>query len=539
MNNRRFTLAHAARAAAGIACLLSARAAFADTQPAYSHDGDQKTTNLYWMSYMHDSVLMNQMSVPGSHDTMSYGYQPGFGLGGLFTGQNIPTDLVPIPRDNVVTQSMDLATQLNSGIRMVDIRCKAISNQFLIYHGDFYVGATFEDVLNTVTTFLTNHPGEAVFMRVTNEVAGAPLNAVPDTVNSTLSWEQVFALYYYSSRWGNFFFHPVQGDQYFYNPSLGQIRGKIVVLQDFNASQTYGIRWSNFQIQDNYSVANNFELYNKWLAVKGQLENSAGGSPSQGYINFLSGAGALSMPYFVASGKSSPGTNDPLLWTALVSDTYTGVNVGMYPDFPRLNCATIQVWTPSWSDPFHTTADNICSIYFGGTNMLADSYLQSKNSANQFVRTGIMVGDFFGPSLIDRVIKQNSNLTTGATFSPGQLPQPGGGVNSCLSRFAPTVLADNGWQKLIWQSDGNLVIYDEKGPRWATGTNTATVSSLCWQGDGNLVVYDPGRPNGVSFATNTNGRGARLTFQTDCNLVIYDSSGRPTWASGSSLPCAR
>jgi 1-phosphatidylinositol phosphodiesterase len=156
------------------AFLLIAPVSFADTDTAYSHDPQQKTHQETWMTLLPDSVPLAALSIPGTHDTMTDGYQPGLGLGDLFTGQNIPTDTVPIPKDFVVSQSMDLITQLNSGIRFIDIRCKAINNQFLIYHGDFYVGASFDDVLNTVTSFLTNHPGETVLMRVTNELAGPP-----------------------------------------------------------------------------------------------------------------------------------------------------------------------------------------------------------------------------------------------------------------------------------------------------------------------------------------------------------------------------
>jgi hypothetical protein len=54
---------------------------------------------------------------------------------------------------------------------------------------------------------------------------------------------------------------------------------------------------------------------------------------------------------------------------------------------------------------------------------------------------------------------------------------------------------------------------------------------LVYQSDGNLVVYDEN--NWARFATNTNGRGNRALFQADGNLVVYGSSGA-IWASGTS-----
>jgi 1-phosphatidylinositol phosphodiesterase len=523
--------------------LLLVHVGYADVNPAYSHDGNQKTNNVSWMTYMQDSITLDQMSLPGSHDTMSYGYYAGIGLPLRYQSfPLVPVDLTPIPPEFVQTQSMNLMTQLNSGIRMIDIRCKAINNQFLIYHGDFFVGASFADVLNTVTTFLRNYPGEAVLMRVTNEVAGAPLNAVPDSVNSNLSFEQVFATYFNSSNWGPFFFQPLQGDQLFYNPTLGQIRGKIVVLQDFHATQTYGLQYSNFNIQDHYSVNSWEDVYTKWQYVKAQLAAAASGSPYQGYINFLSGAGIVP-PYFVASGKVLPNTDALLTPTFIVTDSLTGTNQGAYPDFPRQNCATETIYYPLWYPPFYgTKSDTQCSIYIAGTDLLTDSFLKNQNATGKYQRTGILPGDFYGPSLLDRVITQNSVLTKEIGFPRGQLPGPEGTTSQCLMRpqGANLTLAANGWQNLVWQADGNLVIYDEKGPRWATGTNRSTTTDLCWQGDGNLVIYDAVR--GPVFATGTNGRGQTLKFQTDCNLVIYDANGKPVWAPGgpnTPAPCHR
>jgi 1-phosphatidylinositol phosphodiesterase len=519
--------------------LLVTQISYADTNPAYSHDADQKTTNRDWMGYMQDSVRLDQLSIPGTHDSMTYGYYSGIGLGQfaeqLLRGQVVPIDPTPIPFDSVGSQTMSLQTQLNSGIRMIDIRCKAINNQFFIYHGDFFVGASFSDVLNTVTAFLASHPREAVLMRVTNELAGFPLNIVPDSINSLLSFEQIFATYWYNPSWNKYFFNPVvtsdagpSGNPNI-NPTLGDIRGKIVVLPQFTATQRWGIPYTSFNIQDNYSLNWQWDLYTKWTDVKQQLANSANGPSTTSYMNYLSAVvNSWPFPYFVASGQSSPGTNAPRLWTGLVSDTLTRVNTNVYPDFPRLNC-------------LYTYFDNTCSIYYEGTNGLTESYLHNVNSSNRVSRTGIVLGDFPGPALIDRIITQNSmNLQIGTTFQKGQLPVPDGlGVVSCLGRPGTNfTLAVNGWEHLVWQADGNLVIYDEKGPRWASNTNSPTVSQLCWQGDGNLVIYDPAKPRGVGFATNTDGSGAFLSFQGDCNLVIYDQYSRPKWASNTD-PCRR
>jgi len=50
------------------------------------------------------------------------------------------------------------------------------------------------------------------------------------------------------------------------------------------------------------------------------------------------------------------------------------------------------------------------------------------------------------------------------------------------------------------------------------------------QADGNLVIYDNSKP---LWASNTNNMGTgpyRATIQDDCNFVVYDTS-KPLWAS--------
>jgi len=84
------------------------------------------------------------------------------------------------------------------------------------------------------------------------------------------------------------------------------------------------------------------------------------------------------------------------------------------------------------------------------------------------------------------------------------------------------------WQtcgyRLVFQNDGNLVLYSPRGVLWATGTERANADGFAVQRDGNVVLYGGGRP---IWATNTDRNpGAFLALQTDGNLVVYASNGR-------------
>ena len=100
-----------------------------------------------------------------------------------------------------------------------------------------------------------------------------------------------------------------------------------------------------------------------------------------------------------------------------------------------------------------------------------------------------------------------------------------------------TTVRANELMSLVFQSDGNLVLYRGSGADadalWASGTNGKGASKLAFQADGNLVLYTSrGGKDVPIWASDTAGRGvATLALQDDCNLVLYDGAGKPHWAS--------
>ncbi|MDO8592013.1 MAG: S8 family serine peptidase [bacterium] len=83
---------------------------------------------------------------------------------------------------------------------------------------------------------------------------------------------------------------------------------------------------------------------------------------------------------------------------------------------------------------------------------------------------------------------------------------------------------------LALQRDGNLALYASFKPVWQSGALGATVDRVIMQSDGNLVIYDGS--NRPLWATNTAGSpDARLALQADGNLVVYSSANVVLWAS--------
>ncbi|MFD1271708.1 hypothetical protein ACFQ51_06085 [Streptomyces kaempferi] len=84
--------------------------------------------------------------------------------------------------------------------------------------------------------------------------------------------------------------------------------------------------------------------------------------------------------------------------------------------------------------------------------------------------------------------------------------------------------------RLIMQTDGNLVLYDESGKaRWASRTQ-GPGNTAVFQADGNLVVY--GAQAKPLWASNTQGAdGATLKVLEDGNMVIAIDD-RIAWQTG-------
>ncbi|MCR5217652.1 phosphatidylinositol-specific phospholipase C [Treponema sp.] len=222
-------------------------------------------TSANWMSQISDSAQVSAISIPGTHDSGAT-YESVYGT--------------------AKCQSLSITDQLEAGVRYLDIRCRNYEDAFVIHHGSVYQHLNFDDVLTACQTFLSENPTETIIMSVKEEY---------DAYGNSKSFETVF-LEYMDSYSDLFWTHS-------YIPSLGDVRGKIVLLRRFsastwplglNASSGWGdnttstISYSNctLRIQDSYKVGSNS---NKWSTITSLFNEALSGSSSTLYLNYTSG----------------------------------------------------------------------------------------------------------------------------------------------------------------------------------------------------------------------------------------------------------
>jgi 1-phosphatidylinositol phosphodiesterase len=258
-----------------------------------------------WMSVLDSKRMLSELSIPGSHGTMT----------GHMSWRNRLNPLAPASRARTVDQP--LREQLDRGIRCLDIRCRRVGNRFAIHHGPAGCDASFEDVLAGCIAFLDAHPREAIVMIMKEE---------HDAVDSDRPMDAILDTYLAETRNGRTtrdYFTP-----YGRIPTLGDARGKIVLLRRFASTGTAGVHvdpWQDnrrftaqgagtlFDIEDSHDV----DAAGKQARVTEQLARAkAGRSRTKWFITFagggVAGTGARTGKPGAMSGRVNPVLTDLL-----------------------------------------------------------------------------------------------------------------------------------------------------------------------------------------------------------------------------------
>jgi hypothetical protein len=107
-----------------------------------------------------------------------------------------------------------------------------------------------------------------------------------------------------------------------------------------------------------------------------------------------------------------------------------------------------------------------------------------------------------------RTSRTGSKLSSCGDFGPEDTLYPGQEIDSC-----------SGAVQLINQTDGNVVMYYDGTPLWASGTNNPSPGPLAFDTNGFLNLYD----SSGNLLTNIfyGCNGDYLTIYDDCSLEIH------------------
>lgn len=221
-----------------------------------------------WMSQVNNAVPLSSLSIPGSHNSAAL-YEP-------FPG-------------TAKCQDYTVGDQLSMGVRFLDIRLRHCNNQLKVYHGPIDQRQDFTGILNQTTRFLSINPSECIIMSIKEEYTSSGNNE---------SFEQAFLRYVNNPAYKSYWWRNR------YIPTLGEVRGKIVLFRRFNGAPEVsgGIDMSHWpdnasftnndsknaviEVQDQYQVNH---LENKEKLVIQMIDTAANNSSNRWYINFASG----------------------------------------------------------------------------------------------------------------------------------------------------------------------------------------------------------------------------------------------------------
>ena len=172
------------------------------------------STSASWMQKIQDEVQISALSIPGTH--------------------NSPTHHRALP--SVRCQVASVPEQLKHGVRFLDIRVQPETPQdpskdgLILVHGVFPISLTgirhFRRVVDDVLTFLSDNPTETVIMSVKREGPGNATDAQLSRIMRD----------HYAGDPNRWFTAPRI-------PTLGEVRGKIVLIRRFALEDSLKNEW--------------------------------------------------------------------------------------------------------------------------------------------------------------------------------------------------------------------------------------------------------------------------------------------------------
>ena len=297
-----------------------------------------------WMAQVPDSTSLADLSIPGTHDT--------FGIEGGVLPWMYET------QQNEGISAQTLTAQLDAGIRAIDVRVAIVNSgtAFAIHHEDVYEDANFDDVLTKAQAFLQANPSETIVLDLHGECDGdtteggigisTPGHCADDPADATEAMREAIFQSYVAAYPGLFYTPTVTGTSTADMPTLGQVRGKIVlsiftgpigeVYSGYGLTQTSTGNWSQY-VENDWTQC---DLATKWGEAQTNIA-AASADPSDMYTTYLSAScvpfGADPADMAGGYGGGAGENQDLLGYMATGSVQRTGVVLMDFPGYALIN----------------------------------------------------------------------------------------------------------------------------------------------------------------------------------------------------------
>ncbi len=261
-----------------------------------------------WMSQVSDEKTIDQLLIPGTHDTM--------------TG---PCDL-----KYYKTQNLSLAEQLEVGVRFLDLR---IRRSLMAAHREWLSDASVTDIFGCIKQFLQENSTEVMILRVQN--ANEKKDDFPEYGEAI---KEALAPYF------DFFYLPNEEKAW---PKLGQCRGKAIVFEcappELKVNYRQGKQWAfNWHGNDAVVIQDLWDgpsVTDKLSAIEKNLADSLK-ADGKLYLNHISATnGEIGNPDGYAE-KINPAVQEK--FAELKSSEYRGVQIYDFVD-DKLSKVVIKV----------------------------------------------------------------------------------------------------------------------------------------------------------------------------------------------------
>jgi 1-phosphatidylinositol phosphodiesterase len=184
-----------------IALVISGVIGIGTLASSFRVSSNAKTDRSYWMGQVDDARSLSSLTIPGSHDS-----------GALYSVGDLSGKC----------QDLSISEQLQSGIRYLDVRLQASSNNLYVVHGFINEGQSFKSLLTSVTSFLSNHHSETVLLSVKEEASARFSTESFDNLLQGYVADKDYQSYFYTGR---------------HLPNtLGEARQKMVLLSRYRGN---------------------------------------------------------------------------------------------------------------------------------------------------------------------------------------------------------------------------------------------------------------------------------------------------------------